>query len=104
MNPANKWVGLVEVVQKPGISILGLNRGAHVIVIAWCTGEGEYAKTVDQAMDDADLVVLSLEDVETCGQRADRCQLSKELLAAMDEVTSSTPVVFMDFHTFPIGK
>ena len=59
---------------------------------------------VTAAMHVADLVVLSLEDVETCGQRADRCELSAELLAAMDEVTSSTPVVFMDFHTFPIGK
>jgi hypothetical protein len=104
MNPSNKWIGLVEVVQKPGISILGVDRGAHVVVIAWCAGEGEYAETVNVAMDDADLVVLSLEDVETCRQRADRCDLSAELLAAMDEVTSSTPVVFMDFHTFPIGE
>lgn len=94
----------MEAVQKPGISILGVNRGAHVLGIAWCTGEGEYVKAVNAAMDDADLVVLSLEDVETCGQRADRCGLSKELLAAMEEVTSSTSVVFMDFHTFPIGK
>lgn len=94
----------MEVVQKPGISILGVDRGAHVVVIAWCAGEGEYAQTVHEAMDDADLVVFSLEDVETCGQRAERCELSAQLLAAMDEVTSSTPVVFMDFHTFPIGK
>lgn len=94
----------MEVVQKPGISILGVGRGAHVVVIAWCAGEGEYRKMVNAAMDNADLVVLSLENVEKCVQRADRCELSAELLAAMDEVTSSTPVVFMDFHTFPIGK
>lgn len=80
-----------------------MERGAHVVV-AWCAGEREYAKMVNAAMHDADLVVLSVEDVETCGQRADRCELSAELLAAMDEVTSSTPVVFMDFHTFPIEK
>jgi hypothetical protein len=81
-----------------------VERGAHVVVVAWCAGEREYAKMVTAAMHVADLVVLSVEDVETCGQRADRCGLSAELLAAMDEVTSSTPVVFMDFHTFPSEK
>jgi len=100
----NKWVGLVEVRQQDGVDLLGNNKGAHVTVVAWCEDETGYESVVGRALSDDGLEVIATEEVERCEHRYGTYEVDDRFRDAVDQVNPTNPVVFMDFHTFPLEE
>jgi len=99
-----KWVGLVEVRQFNGVKVLGENRGAHVTTLVFCSGKESYDLIVENALTENGLGLVMSEDVETCEERLRNFDACDEFKKAMDQVSKYNPVVFMDFHTFPLDE
>jgi len=103
-NNFGKWVGLVEVSQKEGAAILGIDRGAHVTIIAWCRSEIEFRSTIQASLTELELEFVDAEEIETCDKRMREYSVSDEFVSRMSDVGPEIPVVFMEFHTFPLNE
>lgn len=98
-----KWVGLVQVIQNDGVyHVLGENRGAHATVLAWCEDEADFDVVVANALTKDGLQLVDTEDVETCEERLHEFETDRKFRDAVAKLSESNPVVYMDFHTFPI--
>ena len=99
-----KWVGLLEVSQAKGVETLGVDRGAHVTVVAWCSCESDYREKVSEALMSNGLCLELAEEIETCEVRLCKFTVSSDFMNTMNNVGPENPVEFMEFHTFPIGE
>ncbi len=100
---ANKWVGLVEVEQEDGVTLLGAGRGACVTTIAWCNNETEFEERVRAGLAELGLRWIEAEDVESCSDRLANFEVPDQFIDHLHAVGPELPVSFMDFHSFPIG-
>jgi hypothetical protein len=99
-----KWVGLNEVRQNPGIEILGKDRGAHVTAIVWCKGKEDYPTVLGHALTERGLKLIESEDIELSDERIKNMKMDPKFLTANQEVSPKNPVSFLNFHTFPLNE
>ena len=103
-NSREKWVGLIRVVQVDGVDVLGIDRGAFATTIAWCDSELMFRSIVESALAENGLRLVGLKDVDPCEERLRESTVPEDFMAAMAEVGPESPVVFLDFHTYPLHE
>ncbi|MFL5493648.1 MAG: hypothetical protein ACJ8DC_04600 [Gemmatimonadales bacterium] len=88
--PASElWIGLAEVVQKPGAGILMDRNAAFTNVIALAASAAEFAEAAATAASDKGFVLVALEESEPLAARLLKHTLDERLEALAQEVSST---------------
>ena len=81
------WIGLAEVVQKPGAGVLMDRNAAFTNVIAVATSAAEFAEAATTALSDNGFELVALEESEPLAARLLKHTLDERLQALAQEVS-----------------
>ena len=95
------WIGLICVVPEADCDMLAPEKGAYTHVLTLASSEAEYRSKVIDAMTDYRLNVLEITGVEPLTMRLASYDISDDLAAIAEEITSPNHVRYGTFHTFP---
>jgi hypothetical protein len=96
------WIGLVEVVPRPGTDLLGSVSGAFVNFLVLATNESEYRDRVQTATSECGLKTVKIEDIEPLRMRLSRTSIDDELMSLAEEIEKRGGFKFGTFHTFTL--
>jgi hypothetical protein len=97
-----KWIGLVEVVALRENHVLEPHEaGAFVTVLALASDPGDFRERVKGTSIALGLKVVSCNDVEAFAERASKGRLKASIRKLAGELTSSAPVLFDVFCSYP---
>jgi hypothetical protein len=106
MNDRNeeKWIGLAEVRQQPGVEELGKNRGGFVTVVLFAQSENEFEQRVRKVLFEMGFDLVNVDEVEPYDRRVATHEIDRALRTAADELDPAAPpaVALGSFHTFPL--
>ena len=95
-----RWIGLANVRPVVGNDLLAGARGAFVAVIGDAINESTFLALVERGADELDFEVVSLEDVELVSCRTKEHPLPDDLVAALSDLSPSSPIAFGSFHSY----
>lgn len=85
---------------RPGNNILGRAKGAYVNVLASATNAFEYTDKVKQALDEAGLNLLEIENPEPLSERLSAWTVDEEIITMAKTVRKIDSVTFGTFYKF----
>jgi len=94
------WIGLIEVVPRPGVDLLGTASGAFVNFLVIAANETEYRSRVHAAMSGRGLKTVKIEDIEPLRLRLTRTNIDDELMCLAEEIEERGGLKCGTFHTF----
>ena len=95
-----RWIGLANVVPRPGNESLGNADGAFVAVVGDARSTEGFLDLVSQELGSLEFEVVSLEDVELLRKRKLSHDLPDELLQAITYISAFSPVAFSSFFPY----
>jgi hypothetical protein len=99
-----KWIGVAELRQRPGVQDLGPNRGGFVTVVLFARDRLEFEDRIRVTMAEMGFDVVKVDEVEPYDQRTSTYEVDQSLRTAADRLVpaSDESVAFGRFHTFPL--
>jgi len=94
------WIGLIEVVPRPGVDLLGTVSGAFVNFLVLAATESEYRTRVHAATSERGLTTVKMEDIEPLRLRLTRTSIDDDLMSLAEEIEECGGFKFGTFHTF----
>jgi hypothetical protein len=95
------WVGVAEVVPRPGNTRFGDGAGAFVFAVAYCASPDEFLKVVGAELESYDVDVIKVVDVEALGSRAEENEVADWVIEIAPQLNEERPVALGPFHAFP---
>ena len=94
------WIGLAEVRQRPGASVLMDRNEAFTNVLALADSGTGFTEAVRRALDQMGFDLVELEDPEPLRQRQQKFTVADELLSLAQCVKASGRTAFGTWHTW----
>lgn len=97
---AQVWIGLAEVIQRPGAGALMDRNGAYVNVLGLATTAVEFRQVAAAALGELGFELVGLEEAEPLAMRLEVGEVDANLLILAREVETSDKPRFGPFHTW----
>lgn len=97
---AEVWIGLADVRQRPGASMLMDRNEAVVNVVAMANTVLAFKQAIETALTDIGFDLIDLEDPEPLRVRQEQFEVSEELLRLAGDTRRDGIARFGDFHTW----
>lgn len=94
------WIGLAQVLQRPGAGVLLDRNRAYVNILAMARAVAGFEQEAREACAALGFELVELEDVEPFETRAAAAQISQALLSLAKEVESTGAPRLGAFHTW----
>ena len=97
-----KWIGLVQVLQRPDANILKDDRaGAYTNAIVFAANYDEAISIIKTELDTLGLDLGEVEDLEPLDDRLRNREIHESLVEIANQITSQKIIGFGSFHTYP---
>lgn len=97
---SERWVGIFEVLERPGGAYLKGRPSAFVNVVGLGDSEAIFVQKVKEALAEYGFVVIGVEKVALVGGRIEQNKLSRDLVALVEQIDQKSPILFGDFYSF----
>jgi hypothetical protein len=94
------WIGLIEIIPKPGNECFGGAKGAYVNVITFAVSAISFKRKVKQALNELDLILVEFDLPEQLRDRFRGKKFTKEIFQMAETAMKQDSVVFGTFHTY----
>ena len=94
------WIGFANVRPKPGTDALHECVGAYVNVLGRAMSPTEFQVLAKKALEDVDLLLVSLEDIENFSVRMEKQRVSSKLKEIAEQVAEVGDIRFDTFEAY----
>ena len=99
-----RWIGVAELCQRPGVEKLGPNRGGIVAVVLFARDRIAFEERIRRILSEMGFDLVRLNDVDLYAQRMSTHEIDQSIRTAADRLdpASRDAVAFGTFNTFPL--